>query len=139
MSLAEAMKPARVSAPSQSLSFEHSAVHSAVALAAQGRRVAALDLDTRQRTLGRYLDNRTATIGRLGVELVRDAVVIGFNILVVIGLVESNVSVRVDVVAVPHPRPWNRRAPQHPPQARADAAREALLPPFEFRETMRQV
>src|SRR5690606_6398351 len=34
------------------------AVHSAVALAAAGRRVAAVDLDTRQRTLGRYLDNR---------------------------------------------------------------------------------
>ncbi len=45
------------------------AVHSAVALAARGRRVAALDLDTRQRTLGRYLDNRAATIKRLGVEL----------------------------------------------------------------------
>ena len=45
------------------------AVHSAVALAAQGRSVAALDLDTRQRTLGRYLDNRAATVRRLGVEL----------------------------------------------------------------------
>ena len=45
------------------------AVHSAVALAAGGRRVAALDLDTRQRTLGRYLDNRVATIKRLGVDL----------------------------------------------------------------------
>jgi chromosome partitioning protein len=45
------------------------AVHAAVALAAEGRRVAALDLDTRQRTLGRYLDNRTATIRRLGVDL----------------------------------------------------------------------
>jgi chromosome partitioning protein len=45
------------------------AVHTAVALAAEGRRVAALDLDTRQRTLGRYLDNRAATIRRLGVEL----------------------------------------------------------------------
>jgi chromosome partitioning protein len=45
------------------------AVHSAVALAAAGRRVAALDLDTRQRTLGRYLDNRVATIKRLGVDL----------------------------------------------------------------------
>jgi chromosome partitioning protein len=45
------------------------AVHSAVALAAAGRRVAALDLDTRQRTLGRYLDNRCATVKRLGVEL----------------------------------------------------------------------
>jgi anion-transporting ArsA/GET3 family ATPase len=45
------------------------AVHSAVALAAAGRRVAAIDLDTRQRTLGRYLDNRAATIRRTGAEL----------------------------------------------------------------------
>jgi chromosome partitioning protein len=45
------------------------AVHSAVALAAAGRRVAAVDLDTRQRTLGRYLDNRAATVKRLGIEL----------------------------------------------------------------------
>ncbi|HST36270.1 MAG TPA: division plane positioning ATPase MipZ [Allosphingosinicella sp.] len=45
------------------------AVHSAVALAAQGRKVAALDLDTRQRTLGRYLDNRAATMQRTGAAL----------------------------------------------------------------------
>ena len=45
------------------------AVHSAVALAARGRKVAALDLDTRQRTLGRYLDNRAATAKRLGLDL----------------------------------------------------------------------
>jgi chromosome partitioning protein len=45
------------------------AVHSAVALAAAGRKVAALDLDTRQRTLGRYLENRAATIGRLKQDL----------------------------------------------------------------------
>ncbi len=45
------------------------AVHAAVALSAQGRRVAAIDLDTRQRTLGRYLDNRAATVKRIGVEL----------------------------------------------------------------------
>lgn len=45
------------------------AVHSAVALAAQGRKVAALDLDTRQRTLGRYLDNRAASVRRLGIAL----------------------------------------------------------------------
>src|SRR3546814_6341124 len=47
------------------------AVHSAVALAAAGRRVAAIDLDTRQRTLGRYLDNRAASIERLGTPLPR--------------------------------------------------------------------
>jgi chromosome partitioning protein len=45
------------------------AVHSAVALAAAGRKVAALDMDTRQRTLGRYLDNRAETVKRLGVAL----------------------------------------------------------------------
>ena len=45
------------------------AVHVAVALAAGGRKVAAIDLDTRQRTLGRYLDNRSATIKRLGIAL----------------------------------------------------------------------
>jgi chromosome partitioning protein len=45
------------------------AVHSAVALTAAGKRVAAIDLDTRQRTLGRYLENRAATSRRLGIEL----------------------------------------------------------------------
>ena len=45
------------------------AVHAAVALAAQGKIVAALDLDSRQRTLGRYLDNRAATMKRLGLAL----------------------------------------------------------------------
>ena len=45
------------------------AVHSAVAMAAAGRRVAAIDLDTRQRTLGRYLDNRLATIRRTQTDL----------------------------------------------------------------------
>ncbi|MDB5699665.1 MAG: ATPase, partial [Alphaproteobacteria bacterium] len=45
------------------------AVHSAVALTAAGKRVAAIDLDTRQRTLGRYLENRAATGRRLGIDL----------------------------------------------------------------------
>jgi len=48
-------------------------VHSAVALAAQGRKVAAIDLDTRQRTLGRYLDNRAASMRRLGLDLAMPA------------------------------------------------------------------
>lgn len=46
-----------------------SAVHVAIALASAGRRVAALDLDTRQRTLGRYLDNRRETVKRTGATL----------------------------------------------------------------------
>jgi len=46
-----------------------SAVHTAVALAAKGHKVAALDLDTRQRTLGRYLDNRAALVARDGLSL----------------------------------------------------------------------
>ena len=41
------------------------AVHTAVALAASGHRVAALDIDNRQRTMTRYLENRAATIRRL--------------------------------------------------------------------------
>lgn len=45
------------------------AVHVAVALAAAGRRVAALDLDHRQRTLDRYLENRAATMRRRGLDL----------------------------------------------------------------------
>jgi chromosome partitioning protein len=40
------------------------AVHVAVALAASGYKVAALDLDVRQRTLARYLENREATVRR---------------------------------------------------------------------------
>ncbi len=45
------------------------AVHTAVALAASGHNVAALDLDSRQRTMTRYLENRDATIRRLSVDL----------------------------------------------------------------------
>ena len=41
------------------------AVHTAIALAASGHRVAALDLDSRQRTMTRYLENRDATVRRL--------------------------------------------------------------------------
>ncbi|WP_213981141.1 division plane positioning ATPase MipZ [Sphingomonas sp. dw_22] len=42
------------------------AVHAAIALAFKGARVACFDLDHRQRTMGRYLDNRAATIKRTG-------------------------------------------------------------------------
>jgi chromosome partitioning protein len=45
------------------------AVHTAVALAASGHRVGVLDLDQRQRTTTRYLENRAATIRRLDTEL----------------------------------------------------------------------
>ncbi|WP_324809494.1 division plane positioning ATPase MipZ [Sphingomonas sp. LY29] len=45
------------------------AVHTAVALAASGHRVAALDLDQRQRTMTRYLENRDATMRRLDKKL----------------------------------------------------------------------
>src|SRR6185312_10866833 len=41
------------------------AVHTAIALVASGHRVAALDLDGRQRTMTRYLENRDATMRRL--------------------------------------------------------------------------
>jgi len=45
------------------------AVHVAIALSVKGSRVACLDLDHRQRTMGRYLDNRAATVKRTGAEL----------------------------------------------------------------------
>ncbi len=45
------------------------AVHVAIALATKGARVACIDLDHRQRTMGRYLDNRAQTARRTGAEL----------------------------------------------------------------------
>ena len=45
------------------------AVHVAVALAYQGFKVAALDLDTRQKTLFRYCENRAETQQRRGITL----------------------------------------------------------------------
>lgn len=45
------------------------AVHVAIALAHQGARVAALDLDPRQRTLFRYFENRTETERRRSISL----------------------------------------------------------------------
>lgn len=41
------------------------AVHTAIALAASGHRVGAIDLDNRQRTMTRYFENRDSTIRRL--------------------------------------------------------------------------
>ena len=49
------------------------AVHAAIALAATGHRVGALDLDGRQRTMTRYLENRDATMRRLETELPKAA------------------------------------------------------------------
>jgi len=49
------------------------AVHTAIALAASGHRVGALDLDSRQRTMTRYLENRDATMRRLDKDLPRAA------------------------------------------------------------------
>lgn len=46
-----------------------SAVHVAIALAARGAKVACIDLDTRQRTLYRYLENRHDTMKRRDIEL----------------------------------------------------------------------
>ena len=45
------------------------AVHVAVALAYQGHKVAIIDLDPRQRTSYRYLENRAATMKRLNVDI----------------------------------------------------------------------
>jgi chromosome partitioning protein len=45
------------------------AVHVAIALAYQGARVAAIDLDSRQRTMHRYLENRAETVRRRAITL----------------------------------------------------------------------
>src|SRR5882757_483285 len=45
------------------------ALHIAVALLGDGARVATLDLDARQGTLGRYVENRAAYCQRKGVDL----------------------------------------------------------------------
>ena len=45
------------------------AVHIAIALAARGMSVAAIDLDPRQRTLQRYFENRAETAARRGIVL----------------------------------------------------------------------
>ncbi len=45
------------------------ALHIAVSLLADGARVATLDLDARQGTLGRYIENRAAYAGRKGISL----------------------------------------------------------------------
>lgn len=45
------------------------AVHVAVALAYQGHKVAIVDLDPRQRTSYRYLENRAATMKRLNIDI----------------------------------------------------------------------
>ena len=50
------------------------AVHVAIALAFQGARVAAIDLDHRQRTFARYFENRAATARRRGIALPNAAV-----------------------------------------------------------------
>jgi chromosome partitioning protein len=45
------------------------AVHAAIALCATGHRVAAIDLDTRQKTMTRYFENREATLRRRKIDL----------------------------------------------------------------------
>ncbi|RJK98860.1 ATPase [Paracoccus aestuarii] len=44
-------------------------MHVATALARMGHRVGGLDLDVRQRSFGRYLENRTAFCRRMGIDL----------------------------------------------------------------------
>lgn len=44
-------------------------MHVATALVRSGHRVGALDLDVRQRSFGRYTENRLAFLGRTGIEL----------------------------------------------------------------------
>jgi len=44
-------------------------MHVATALSRMGHKVGVLDLDLRQRTFGRFVENRRATLGKLGIDL----------------------------------------------------------------------
>jgi chromosome partitioning protein len=68
----------RASAPRAHVSFGNekggsgkstTALHIAVALMGEGSRVATLDLDARQGTLSRYIENRAAYANRKGIDL----------------------------------------------------------------------
>jgi chromosome partitioning protein len=69
------------------------AVHTAIALAAAGRRVGAIDLDSRQRTMTRYFENREATIRRLDKPLLRA------RFEVIEDLSEANLDAAIDRLA----------------------------------------
>jgi chromosome partitioning protein len=80
------------------------AVHTAIALAASGHRVGALDLDSRQRTMTRYLENRDATMRRLekalpraGYEVLEDDSDAGFSAAV------ERLSEDTDVIVIDTP------------------------------------
>ena len=68
-----------------------SCIHTAVALAAMGRRVVVLDLDSRQRTSARYLENRAATARRREIVLPTPAFAVheGTDIAALDALVEE--------------------------------------------------
>ena len=80
------------------------AVHTAVALAATGYTVAAIDLDTRQKTMTRYLDNRAATARRRGIDLPSPAHVT-LNLLTPAGLDQeiARIGSRADFVVIDTP------------------------------------
>jgi chromosome partitioning protein len=69
------------------------AVHVAIALAASGHRVGAIDLDSRQRTMTRYLENREATMKRLDKQLAEA------KFEVVEDLTETNLDAAIDRIA----------------------------------------
>jgi len=81
------------------------AVHTAIALAATGHSVAALDLDSRQRTMTRYLENRDSTMRRLNVQLpqARYAVLDGQQSVESLEHAISDLSEGADVIVIDTP------------------------------------
>ena len=69
------------------------AVHTAIALAASGRNVGAIDLDSRQRTMTRYFENRDATARRL------DKTLLAVRYEVVEDLSEPNLDAAIERLA----------------------------------------
>jgi chromosome partitioning protein len=80
------------------------AVHTAIALAASGHRVGALDLDSRQRTMTRYFENRDATMRRLDAQLPHAAYeVLEEQTEEALGAVLARLSQGTDVIVIDTP------------------------------------
>jgi chromosome partitioning protein len=80
------------------------AVHTAIALAASGHRVGALDLDSRQRTMTRYFENRDATMRRLDTQLPHAAYeVLEEQTEEALGAVLARLSQGTDVIVIDTP------------------------------------
>lgn len=96
------------------------AVHTAVALAAMGHRVGLIDLDFRQRTAVRYLENRAATARRRDIALPTPDYAVFEGEAAALGALVEEMAARTDFVIIDTPG-------RDDPNARMVAARANTL------------